>query len=108
MSLLSWLGFFLNMATAGGFVLVCILYAKRIRGAGPWLVASLGVIEALLMLMFRVHRMMGRDPSQSFYDYEQQMVVLESLDALATFVSVILVLVGFALMMPRTPPRSVQ
>ena len=105
MSLVSWLGFLANVGAAGGFVLVCALYAKRIGGAGPWLVASVGVIDALLMLMFRVHAMMGRDPTRSFSDYEREMLVLDSIDMLMTLGSALLALVGFALLMPK-PRRA--
>ena len=102
MSLFPWLGFLVNMGAAGGFVLACVLYAKRIGGAGPWLVASVGAIDALLILMFRVNAMMGRDPSESFVDFERKMLVLDSVDAFFTMLSAILALVGFALMMPKT------
>lgn len=97
----SWLGFFVNMGAAGGFVLACALYAKRIGGVGPWLVASVGAIDALLILMFRVIRMMGR-PSDPFVNFELRMLMLDSVDAFFTMLSAILVLVGFALMMPKT------
>jgi len=98
----SWLGFLVNMTCAGGFVLVCALRAKRIGGVGPWLVASIGAIDALLILMFRIHSLMGRDPTASFMDFERNMLLLESFDMLFTMLSAILALVGFALMMPKT------
>ena len=102
MSLVSWFGFLANMAAAGGFTVVCALYAKRIGGVGPWLVASVGAVDVLLILMFRAHAMMGRDPESSFADYERDMLLLESIDAMMTFTSAILALIGFALMMPKT------
>ena len=99
---MTWLAFLVNMAAAGGFVAACALHAKRIGGVGPWLVASVGVFDALLLLMFRVRFMMGRDPTESFNDYERGMLVLESIDFLFTFVSALLALVGFWMMMPKT------
>jgi hypothetical protein len=102
----SWLGFLVNIAVAGGFVLVCALRAKRIGGIGPWLVASIGVIDALLLLVFRVHALMGRDPTASFADIERNMLVLEGFDMLFTMLSAVLALVGFALMMPKTIRRG--
>jgi len=104
-SIFTWLTFLVNMAVSGGFVLVCVLQAKRIGGVGPWLVASLGAVDALLILMFRVHAMMGRG-TESLFEYEQTMIILESIDAFFTMLSAVLALVGFALMMPKTPRRA--
>ena len=105
MSVFTWLTFLVNMAVAGGFVLVCVLQAKRIGGVGPWLVASVGVVDALLILMFRVHNMMGRG-TESFFEYEQTMIILECIDAFFTMLAALIALVGFALMMPKTPRRA--
>ena len=102
MSILSWLSFFVNMALCGGFVVACALYAKRIGGAGPWLVAGIGATDALLVLVYRVHRLLGPGPG-SMFEYERSLTFIELGDAFFTVLSGVAALVGFALMM--TPKR---
>jgi hypothetical protein len=100
--LFSWLSFLLDMAMCGGFVLVCALYAKRIGGFGPWLVASVGAIDALLILAYRVLSMLGRG-SSSMFEIERSLMFVQLGDAFFTFLSAIAALVGFALMMTPKP-----
>ena len=69
MSSLCWLGLLVKIGEAGGFVLGGELNAKRIGGIGPWLLVAVGVIDALLVVMFRVHAMIGFDhATRSFAD----------------------------------------
>jgi hypothetical protein len=100
-SALSWFSFLVNMALCAGFVLACALYAKRIGGAGPWLVASVGVIDALLVLAYRVHSLIGRGTG-SMFEYERSLTFIELGDGFLTVISGIIALVGFALLMPPT------
>lgn len=100
-SILSWLSFFVNIALCGGFVLVCALQAKRIGGVGPWLVAGIGAIDALMILIYRVHHLMGIGTG-SIFEYERTLTFIELGDAFFTVLSGIVALVGFALMMPKT------
>ena len=102
MSIFPWLSFLVNMAICGGFVIACALYAKRIGGVGPWLVASIGAIDALLILAYRVHRMLGPGAG-SMFEYERSLTFIELGDAFFTVLSGIVALVGFGLMMtPKT------
>jgi hypothetical protein len=100
--LFSWLSFLLDMAMCGGFVLVCALCAKRIGGFGPWLVASVGAIDALLILAYRVFSMLGRG-SSSMFEMERSLTFIQLGDAFFTVLSAIAALVGFALMMTPKP-----
>ncbi len=100
--LFSWFSFLLDMAMCGGFVLVCALYAKRIGGFGPWLIASVGAIDALLILAYRVFSMVGRG-SESMFELEHSLMFIQLGDAFLTFLSAIAALVGFALMMTPKP-----
>jgi hypothetical protein len=101
-SIVTWLSFLMNMALCGGFVLAVVLYAKRIGGAGPWFVAAIGVIDALLILVYRVHHMMGIGTS-SIFEYDRNLTLIELGDAFLTVLSALVALVGFGLMM--TPKR---
>lgn len=101
-ALFSWLSFLVNMAMCGGFVLACALYAKRIGGFGPWLVASVGAIDALLLLAYRAHSLIGRGTGSTF-EYERSYMFMAFGDGFFTALSAIAALVGFALMMTPKP-----
>ncbi|HEX4513922.1 MAG TPA: hypothetical protein VH054_10310 [Polyangiaceae bacterium] len=99
---LSWLSFLVNMAMCGGFVLACALYAKRIGGFGPWLVAGVGAIDALLLLAYRAYSLIGRGTS-SMFEYERSYMFLAFGDGFFTVLSALAALVGFALIMTPKP-----
>jgi len=94
-----WLAFLVNMAVAIGFAVIAAISAKRIGGVGPWILTAVGAIDAFLILAYRITFTISVGP-------HDLVLVVEGLDALLTMLSVVLVLVAFGLMMPKTIRRG--
>ena len=92
-----WLTFLVNFSVAVGFTVFGALRAKHIGGLGPWLVVAVGAIDAFLLLAYRV--LFGDLLHLGTRDI---LVALEGFDTLLTMSSVLLILVGFGAMMPKT------
>lgn len=98
--ILGWLTFLFDVAVAAGFVVAALVWGKRIGGAGPWLLAAVGVIDAGLLVMFRLLFLIH--PGNTFEGFERALNLLQLLDAASMFLCGVLALVAFFLMTPKT------
>lgn len=101
MSALHFLAMGVDILAALGLVVAAVLWAKRVGGAAPWLLAAIGVIDAFMIVLFRLFAG-GPGPSSSFEAYERMLNALQLLDAATMFLCGALALVAFFLMMPKT------
>ncbi len=90
-TLLTWFVFLVHLGMAGALVVVCAMNAKRV-GAGVWLVAAFGAIDALFAIVYRVVRLIGPD------DFASVMNVVSVVDAGFTAIGATLAFVGFVLL----------
>jgi hypothetical protein len=95
--------FLLELAVPVAFVVVAALFAKRVGGAAPWLLALVGVVDAFLFLAFRVAGWMVRGPRGYAMSGERIFNLLRLLDGVAMFGCGLLALVACLLLMPKTP-----
>ncbi len=102
----------LGFATNGLHVL-CILavlaasfvYARRIGGAGPWLLGLFAFIDATLTIAYLLFSMMTRTAHLGFRAVDNLYTALSAADIMLTVVGAGLVAVAFA-MMRRPAARS--
>ena len=99
--LLVWLAFLVDLLVVAGFVGAAVLWAKRIGGAAPWLLAAVGVIDGAMICLFRL--VFTIHPGSTFAEFERTLSLLSLLDAFSMYACGGLALVAFFLMMPKTP-----
>ncbi|HEY1957681.1 MAG TPA: hypothetical protein VGH28_18805 [Polyangiaceae bacterium] len=95
--------FLVELAVPVAFVVLAVLFAKRVGGAGPWLLALVGVVDALLFLAFRAARWMAMGPRGYGAPIERIFNTLRFFDALAMFGCGFVALLACFLLMPKTP-----
>jgi hypothetical protein len=101
---LGWLVLLIDVAAALAFVVAAVVWAKRIGGAAPWMLAAIAGLDGLLILLSRVLATTTRSAAYGHYDDVTRMWnVFGLLDATTSFASGALALVAFALLMPKTP-----
>ena len=94
----------LQLVGAAGLVAAAFVWGRRVGGAAPWLFAVVAVIDALLILAFRVASFALADAT--YYGRNDALAWLRVLDSLLMIVSGGLALVGCILLFPK--PRRLS
>jgi hypothetical protein len=98
MSAFSWLGFLFSSACAVAMIVALAIYAKRIGGAGPWLLMTIPLFDVMMRVAFRLTSMTMRHGASSFAQLEATYDALEIVDLMLTLISTAIVVLGVALM----------
>lgn len=95
-----WLSFLADLGAVAALLAVVAMTFKRVGGAGPWLLAAAGALDAFMILVFRVYALVHR-PDYGSWGVDHTLMWLQLLDGLAMYLAGALVLVGCALLMPK-------
>ena len=97
---------FIDILAAVGCIVTAIVFAKRIGGAGPWLIAAAAALDVAIIVMFRLYFFVMESSRGSGSGIDSTYTLLGIVDAVGTCTMGILVVVACGLLMPRVPRQG--
>ena len=97
---------FIDILAAIACIVTAIVFAKRIGGAAPWLIAAVAAADVAIIVMFRVYFFVMESSRGYGSGIDSTYTLLGMLDALGTYAMGIVMVIACGLLMPRLPRRA--